>query len=133
MNRIAFTIAVSLLTMVGCRSEDRRSTNETPPSAVGGGPRDDAQSREGVIDRLAHARCEARERCGAIGSPTSDHVSFSECVEIARGELRSSFGASTCDAYANDKVEGCARELTGQACGSETKLTDNCVESKLCR
>jgi len=134
MKRIAITLAVGLFAVIGCRSDERSSTmttdvpSATPPAGpIGGGPRTDAWSRDGVIDRMAHARCVARERCGAIGKPTADHVSFSECVEVARADLRGSFGASTCDGYDHGKLEGCARELSDAACGTETKLTDNCV------
>jgi len=143
MKRIAFTFAVGLTMLLGCRSDERRTMSESAPApapapapaeGVGGGPRADAWSRDGAIDRLSHARCLARERCGAVGTaPRSDHMSFAECVEVARTDLQGSFGASTCDNYDEGKLAGCARELGEAPCGSENKLTDNCVESKLCK
>lgn len=140
MNRIAITLAVGLFAVAGCRSDDRRTTtNDVPqtsepaPEGVGGGPTViDGWSHEGAIDRLAHSRCEARERCSGAGEPTSDHVSFGECVSTARTELRASFGSAPCESYDNGKVATCARELSDAACGSESKLSDNCAAAKLC-
>jgi hypothetical protein len=130
MKRIAFTIAVCLVAAAGCRSEKRTSTDESS-GGVGGGPRTNA--REGVIDRLAHARCQARQRCGPKGTPITEHESYGECVDVARADLRGSFGAATCDAYDDAKIDACARTVAERACGPDNKLTDDCVESKLCR
>jgi len=150
MKQIAFTLAACVTAFLGCRSDDRPvSNNNAPivtdpgpapmpapvaPEGTGGGPRDESGwTREGVLDRLAHARCEARERCLTAVSPTADHVSFGECIEVARADLRGSFGTSACSGYDTAKLDGCARELSAAACGSETKLTENCLESKLCK
>jgi hypothetical protein len=150
MKQIAITLVACAAGFLGCRSDDRPvSNNNAPvvtdpgpapapapapaPEAIGGGPTVDMWSREGAIDRLANARCEARERCGAVGKMTSDHTSFGECVSVARAELNGSFGASTCENYDSAKIDGCARELSDSPCGTETKLSENCVESKLCK
>lgn len=145
-------VAVGLIALAGCRADNRATTsteslNETPainappvsqpdqPSAgVGGGPvaPREGWDREATIDRLSQARCHARERCGAVGV-MRDHTSFSECVEVARADLRVSFGASTCDLYDEGKLAGCARKASDSACGTENKLTDDCVESALCK
>ena len=149
MNKhLSMVVAVGLLAFAGCRADDRSTlSNETPtapvsqpdqPSAgvpgVGGGPvaPREGWDREATIDRLSQARCQARERCGAA-SVMRDHTSFSECVEVARAELRGSFGASTCDLYDDEKLAGCARKASDSACGTESKLSDDCVESKLCK
>ena len=150
MKQIAFTLVACAAAFLGCKSDDRPvSNNNAPvvtdpgpapipapaePGAVGGGPLvEDAWSREGVIDRLAHARCQARERCLTSVSPTADHVSFGECIEVARADMRGAFGGAGCNAYDTAKLNGCARELSDAACGSETKLTEGCAESKLCK
>ncbi len=144
IKRLSFALAVGFFAFAGCRSDDRATgpsgtptapapATPAPPEAVGGGPvASTGSSREGTIDRLSHARCQARERCGNVGV-LRDHASYSECVEVARAELRGSFGAPTCTAYDEDKLDGCVRKVAEAPCGTENKLSDECVEAALCR
>lgn len=141
MKRLSCILAVGLLTVIGCRADHRNSrSNEapaapeaTPPEAMGGGPTTPGWShREAAIDRLSHARCQARERCGAIGV-ARDHTSYGECLEVSRADLRGSFGAATCQEYDDGKLDACARKLADIPCGQESKLSEDCVESKLCK
>lgn len=143
IERLTSVVAVGLFAFAGCKSDDGSlRTQEAPvvvtepaPEAVGGGPvMDDARSRERetAIDRLSHARCQARERCGAVGA-LRDHTSYGECVEISRADLQGSFGAATCQGYDDSKLGGCVRKLSDAACGTESSLSEDCVESKLCK
>jgi hypothetical protein len=144
---LTFAVAVGLFAFAGCKSDDRSTRTQEapviepapvpapPPESVGGGPTAEGASswdREGAIDRLSHARCQARERCGAVGA-MRDHTSYGECVEVSRADLRGSFGAATCQGYDEGKLDGCARKLADSACGSESSLSEDCVESKLCK
>lgn len=146
IKRLPYAVAVGLFAFAGCRADERTRANEVPvapapepgpeptapPAGVGGGPAAQGRwGREGAIDRLAHARCQARERCGNVGT-LRDHASYSECVEVARSELRGSFGAATCESYDDDKLSGCVRKLGDSACGNESQLSEECVESALC-
>lgn len=146
---ISRVVVSGLFALTACRDDRPRPNVEMPgapepaptpqpegtkaPEGTGGGPiAMDGRDRESAIDRLANARCQAAERCGAVGV-LRDHTSFSECVEIARADLRGSFGAATCGSYDEEKLATCARRTGDAACGSEKKLFDDCVESKLCK
>lgn len=146
IKRLSYAAAVGLFVLAGCRADDRTRANEVPaapapeptpeatapPAGMGGGPATQGtRDREGAIDRLAQGRCEARERCGNVGT-LRDHASYSECVAVARAELRGSFGAATCESYDDDKLAGCARKLSESPCGKESQLSEECVESALC-
>lgn len=109
---------------------DARAGGVPPPEVTGGGPADH-WSRDGVIDRLAHARCEAKQRCGDV-APVRGFMSYSECVATARHDLRFAFGAPTCEAYADDRVDACAQKQVDARCGTEDTLSAECVEASLC-
>lgn len=146
IKKLTMAAVVGLFALFGCKSDDgslrtqgapvinEPTFNAPAPEAIGGGPAatDLARDREATIDRLSHARCQARERCGAVGA-LRDHTSYGECVEISRADLRNSFGAPICQGYDEGKVAGCAGKLADSACGTESSLSEDCVESKLCK
>jgi hypothetical protein len=149
--KYVLAIAVGAFAVAGCEVRDRSqpmtqgpvvepvpapAQPDQPSAGVGGGPPTaaarDGWARDVAIDRLANARCSARERCGYVGL-LKEHASYFECVEQARIDLRASFGAQSCDNYDEDKLSGCARKASDAACGSENSLSEDCAESKLCR
>ncbi len=148
MNNGILRYAVALVAGIGCRSHDptgrggdtvvvpapeRGPAGTTVPNGNGGGPAaGDTPEREGAIDSLAHARCNAAARCGAIGS-LREEPTYWECVEIARVDLRTSFGASTCTAYDGQKLAACVKRTADASCNSYSVLADECAEPRLCR
>jgi hypothetical protein len=125
----------------GCKSEGPRTSTTTTTGAATSHVQEGITSNGGVnadgIVRIAEARCDRDQQCGAIGGPNARFATRLECLTDRREKTNRDLAAQTCpQGIEEEHLGACLDAVHAAPCSSSLEVLQSltaCKPSVVCK